>query len=316
MFEGTKILVTGGAGFIGSHLVEGLVARGAHVTSLDFNPTAGLGNLTGVIDQIETLEVDLVNTDLAALFARRFEAVFHLAGSAHVQSSVAAPQLDFQRNVVATLNLLEAIRTVSPHTSVVYTSSATVYAGGTQELIQEDSATLPRSPYGVSKLASERYVSLYGSLYGLRTGVGRLFTVFGPRLRKQIVFEIVSRLRKDGTILPILGDGTQIRDFSYVSDVVDALLLIAERGPMAGEAYNIASGEHTTIDTLARLIARTMGLSPTVVYSGAGYTGDTSHWFADLTRLRNLGYAPRMKLAEGIRTTVEWILQNEPIGQE
>jgi len=317
MFEGRNILVTGGAGFIGSHMVERLVDLGARVTSLDFNPGPGLGNLARVIDRIETLDVDLVNGDLAGVLAAGdYQAVFHLAGSAHVQSSVANPKLDFERNVVATLNLLEAVRTTSPRTALVYTSSATVFAGGGPELIHEDAATIPGSPYGVSKLASERYVNLYARLYGLKTAVGRLFTVFGPRLRKQIVYDIVGRLRRDGVTLPMLGDGAQVRDFSYVTDVVDALILIAERGPMAGEAYNIASGDFVTVDKLARMIAQAMGLAPTLAYSGAGYTGDTSHWFADISRLQALGYAPRVGLAEGLRETVDWIVQNETLDPE
>lgn len=312
MVEGRNILVTGGAGFIGSHLIERLVELGAHVTSADRLPRNGLRNLEKVIDRIAVAEFDLVTDDVEQFVADgSFDLVFHLAASAHVQSSVDDPKQDFERNALATLNLLEAIRRTSPQTALVYTSSAVVYRGGGLELIGEDDPTHPVSPYGVSKLAAERYVSVFAHLFEMRTAVARLFTVFGPRLRKQIVYEIIGRLRSDGEVLPMLGDGTQERDFSYVSDVVDALLLIAERGPMAGEAYNVASGEHVTVDTLARLIAGSMDLSPELAYSGAVYTGDTSHWFADLTRLKALGYAPSVGLEEGIRRTVEWILVNE-----
>lgn len=313
-FEGRNVLVTGGAGFIGSHLVERLVELGAKVTSADRQPRNGLRNLENVIGRITVAEIDLVSDDVEQFVGEgAFDVVFHLAASAHVQSSVDDPKQDFARNALATLNLLEAIRRASPAAALVYTSSAVVYRGGGSELIGEDDPTHPRSPYGVSKLAAERYVSVFAHLFGMRTAVARLFTVFGPRLRKQIVYEIVGRLRSDGKVLPMLGDGTQVRDFSFVSDVVDALLLIAERGPMTGEAYNVASGEHVTIDELARMIAEVMGLSPELAYSGAVYTGDTSHWFADLSRLKALGYAPAVGLAEGIRRTVEWILRNEPV---
>lgn len=309
MFEGRNILVTGGAGFIGSHLIERLVQSGANVTSADYEPIAGFDNLRSVIDRIATIDIDLVSGNLDALFQDgRFEFVFHLAGSAHVQSSVENPLRDFERNALSTLRLLDAIRTISPTTALIYTSSAVVYHGGGTEPFAEDDPTHPRSPYGVSKLTSDRYVSVFAQVYGLRTAVARLFTVYGPRLRKQIVWDIVGRLQQDGAVLPMLGDGAGLRDFSYIGDVVDALLLIAAKAPLKGEAYNVASGSTVTIDHLARLIAKTMSLSPTLDYSGAGYSGDTTHWFANTDRLRGLGYAPTTSLEDGIRKTVEWIV--------
>lgn len=315
MFEGRNILVTGGAGFIGSHLVERLVQLGANVTSADHKPVAGFANLKAVIDQIEAIDLDLVSGDLDGLLgAGRFDAVFHLAGSAHVQSSVENPLRDFERNALSSLRLLDAIRRASPSTALIYTSSAVVYQGGGSELISEDDPTHPRSPYGVSKLTSDRYVSVFAHVYGLKTAVARLFTVYGPRLRKQIVWDIVGRLRENAHVLPMLGDGQQMRDFSYVGDVVDALLLIASTGPLKGEAYNVASGSIVTIDHLARLIAGKMNLSPTLEYSGAGYTGDTTHWFADTSRLKALGYDASVTLEEGIARTVDWILREMPPG--
>ena len=308
MLDGRKILVTGGAGFIGSHLVERLVDLGAQVTSLDYQPPVGLQNLLSVLDQIDRIDLDLVAGDVEGLFRDSgYQLVFHLAGSAHVQSSVEDPQRDFERNALATLRLLEALRRTSPQTALIYASSAVVYRGGGSALISEDDPTAPGSPYGVSKLASERYVSVFSQLYGLRTGIARLFTVYGPRLRKQIIFDIVGRLTKDQVTLPMLGDGTQMRDFTYIADVVDALILMAQNAPLKGEAYNVASGEQVTVDALARMIGHAMGLSPTLVYSGEVYTGDTSHWFADISRLRALGYEQKVTLVEGIGRTVDWI---------
>lgn len=313
MFEGRNILVTGGAGFIGSHLVEKLVKLGASVTSADHQPISGLGNLHAVLDRVAMVDVDLATGDLGPLISNGgFEFVFHLAGSAHVQSSVENPLRDFARNALSTLRLLDAIRIGSPRTALIYTSSAVVYHGGGSELIKEDDPTHPRSPYGVSKLTSDRYTSVFAHVYGLRTAVARLFTVYGPRLRKQIIWDIVGRLRKNGEVLPMLGDGAQMRDFSYVGDVIEALLLIASKAPLAGEAYNVASGSIVTVDDIARLIARTMQLSPTLDYSGDGYTGDTTHWFADTARLRALGYEPQTPLEQGIEKTVDWILKETP----
>lgn len=306
-----NVLVTGGAGFIGSHLAEQLVEKGANVTTADYKPMAGLDNLAKIIDRIDTYDIDFVTGDICSLMAsKHFDVIFHLAGSAHVQSSVEDPQRDFARNALATVRLLDAVRTTSPSTAIIYTSSAVVYRGGGTELISEDAPTHPQSPYGVSKLASDRYVSVFAHVYGMQTAVARLFTVYGPRLRKQIVWDVVHRLLAQGHRLPMLGDAGHMRDCSYVDDIVQALLLIATKAPLCGEAYNLASGNIVTVEHLAKTIASAMNLSPVIEFAGAGYTGDTSHWFANTDRLRALGYAPRVTLEEGISRTVNWIVED------
>ncbi len=309
MFANRKVLVTGGAGFIGSHLVERLVAGGARVTIADIDANLALGNLHAVRDRITYSKLDLVVDDVSAFMAmEQYDVAFHLAASAHVATSVDNPRRDFERNAVATLNLMEAVRKVSPGTAVIYTSSAVVYRGGGSELIREDDPTVPGSPYGVSKLTAERYVNVYARMYGLKTAVLRLFSVFGPRLRKQIVYDLMCRLRDDPQTLVLRGTGKEMRDFSYVENVVDALLLVAQSAPMEGEAYNVASGEPIAIGALARLIATLMGLSPELRFSGDTTSGDTSHWFADTARLKSLGHVPVVGLAEGLKRTLEWSL--------
>ncbi len=312
MFDGRKILVTGGAGFIGSHLVERLVGLGAEVTTVDFNPRAGLRNLEAVLDRIEARNFDIASGDVADfLAAERFGLVFHLAASASVEGSIEDPWHDFERNAVVTLRLLEAMRKASPQTALLYVSSSAVYGGGGTDLIREDDPTVPGSPYGVSKLAAERYVNVFARVYGLAGAVLRFFSVFGPRLRKQLIYDIMRRLSENPDTLPLRGDGTQMRDLNYVFNVVDALLLVAERAPLKGEAYNVASGKHATVRQVATSIARLMGLSPQLLFSGEVPPGDTPHWFADTTRICALGYAPSVSLDDGLSRTVAWFLDSQ-----
>lgn len=302
-----KILVTGAAGFIGSHLVERLVGMHCRVTAADSPSSFALGNLRAVEPSISCRQLDLLTDDLEDLLGREhFEVIFHLAASAHVASSVDDPRHDFQRNALATLNLLEAVRRASPRTVLIYSSSVVVYEGGRPEAIHEDGPTVPRSPYGVSKLAAERYVNVYARLYGLKTAVLRLFSVFGPRLRKQVVYDLMTRLLENPRLLTIRGTGEEQRDFSFIDDVVDALLLVAERAPCEGEAYNVASSRPVSTAQLARSIATTMGLDPEFDFSGTIDAGDTPHWFADTSRLRALGHVPRVDLATGLERTWDW----------
>ena len=311
MTDGRKVLVTGGSGFVGSHLVERLVANGAAVTTLDRRPRNDLKNLASVLDKIEAVHLDLVSSKLDELIGdSKFDLIIHLAASTDFRGSVDDPKKDFEQNASATLNLLQAVRWTSPQTEIVHVSSALAYSGGGGGLIGEDAPMVPKSPYGISKLAAELYVSVFARLYGLRTVVGRPFAVFGPRLRKHVVYEIVARLLADGDSLEMRGDGTEVRDFTYVSDIVDGLLLLADRAPKTGEAYNVASGQYATIGELIGLIAGTMGLTPAIAYSGPEGGGATSQLKADIRKLGRLGYVPQVSLAEGVRSTVDWVLND------
>ena len=303
--ETGRVVVTGGAGFIGSHLVEELVRRGARVVVVDDMSSGRAANLTAVADRIETLTLDLARADARPALAGA-DAVFHLAGYADIPRSVKEPRLDFEKNAAATLNLLEAVRESAPQAKVLFASSAAVYGVGSARPLREDDPPAPAAPYGVSKLAAERYVDVYARLYGLRSASLRLFPVYGPRLRAHVVYDLMRKVRDDPGELRIEGDGTQVRDFVHVSGAVQAFLTVAERAPLGGEAYNVASGEPVTIRELAGLICERMEARPRFVYSGLVASGVSQQWAADLTRLRALGYQPPMSLAEGLRGTAEW----------
>ena len=304
-----RVVVTGGAGFIGSHLVEALVRRGADVTALDDLSSGRADNLAAVADRVELVKLDLARDDARPVLAGA-DAVFHLAGYADIPRSVKEPRLDFEKNALGTLNLLEAVREAAPSARVLFASSAAVYGVGSDRPLREDDPPAPAAPYGVSKLAAERYVDVYARLYGLRSASLRLFPVYGPRLRAHVVYDLMRKVRDDPSELRIEGDGTQVRDFVHVTGAVEAFLTVAERAPLGGEAYNVASGEPVTIRDLAGLICERMGKSPRFVYTGLVASGVSQRWSADLSRLRTLGYQAPLGLAEGLADTVRWFEQD------
>jgi UDP-glucose 4-epimerase len=305
--EGRSVLVTGGAGFVGSHLVEALVDRGARVTVVDDLSTGSEANLEAVAGQVDLEELDLAQNDLRPLLAqKRVEAVVHVAGNAYVPPSVEDPRDDFTRNVIGTFNLLEAVREAAPASRLVHTSSAAVYGETAGGVSREEDATLPVAPYGVSKLAAERYVAVYASVFGLWTANLRLFPVYGPRLRKQVVYDLMRKAHDNPDELFIYGDGTQVRDFNHVGNVVDAILLVLAEGRGEGEVYNVAADEPVAIRDLAAMICERLGVSPSFVYSGDVRAGEVQSWCGDHSRIAGLGYRPRIGLSEGLADTVAW----------
>ena len=165
---------------------------------------------------------------------------------------------------------------------------------------------MPISPYGVSKLAAERYVAVYCRLYGLTASSLRFSSVYGPRQTKQVVFDLMRRVLENPGRLEILGDGTQKRDFTFVEDIVQATLLVADKAPGAGEAYNVASGTTHTISQLAASVCRVCGAKPKIVYTGQLRPGDADKWVVDITALKKLGYRPKVTLQDGLRRVLEW----------
>ncbi len=301
-----RVLVTGGAGFIGSHLVEEFIRRGAQVTVVD-NLSAGRpSNLCDVQHRIDLRRADIVRDDLRPLLKEGdFTLICHAAANASVPDSVEKPRRDFEKNAVATINLLEAARETLPDARVIHTSSALVYGNARAIALKEEDPTVPLSPYAVSKLASEHYMTVYARLYGLRTAILRLFPVYGPRQRRQVVYDLMCKLAHNPDELQIEGDGTQERDFNHVANVVDAYITVAKGAKFDGEVYNVAAEETITIGALARMICREMGVTPRFEF-GEARAGDTARLIADTSRLKKLGFESRLGFAAGLTDTVNW----------
>lgn len=302
-----SVLITGGAGFIGSHLVEAMLHKGARVTVVDNFSNGFEENLAAVRDQIDFYEIDIRTPEFDAFLENHtFDAICHLAANAYVPPSVEDPTFDFNQNLVAPFRLLEFLRKSEQRPALVVMSSAAVYGNPVRIPIEETDPTVPISPYGVGKLALERYVSVFSQVYGIPAASLRLFSVFGPRQKKQIVYDFLVKLTATPEQLVIIGDGTQMRDLVYVEDVVQAIFTVLENGPLTGEAYNVASGSGSTTLDIGKAAAKAMSLNPEYAYTGSVRPGDADKWIAAIDDISALGYTPRYSLEDGIQQVYEW----------
>lgn len=303
----TRVLVTGGCGYVGARLVRVLVERGNDVVvwSRALPRSRSAEECPPAAVRIEA--VDLADAAaVRALPEERFDHVFHLAGNTDFMGSVEHPYDDFRDNVVATVNVLEFIRRCSPQSRLVFTSSAHVYGEGSDVPIAEAMRGEPVSPYGASKLCAEHYIRLYARTYGLRTAIARLFPLYGPGLRRYVVFDFIRKLAADPGVLSIDGDGSQVRDLNYIDNVIDALTVIAKSARFDGDVYNVASGTQVSIMDLSALIAAAMHVAPRLEFSRKLATGAVARWIPDVSAIKALGYRSRVSLKDGLARTVAW----------
>jgi UDP-glucose 4-epimerase len=306
--RGKDVLVTGGAGFIGSHLVNRLVELGARVTVLDDLSFGCRENVNPAADLREHDVADYlqVREDVAGK-----ELVFHLAASATTRESSMGwkdPLFDHRVNALGTLHLLRAVAELADRPRIVYASSAAVYGIPERLPVDESHATQPISPYGVSKLAGEKYCYAYWHEHALDVVTVRIFNTYGPRQTRYVMFDLLAKLRACPERLEVLGDGEQVRDYCYVSDTVDGLLIAAQKG-VAGSVLNLASGEPVVIRELVGRMLKTTGLdgATEVRYTGHTWRGDIPQLLGDSTKLRQLGFEPRVSLEEGLLRLNDWV---------
>ena len=305
----TRALVTGGAGFIGSHLVEGLLARGIAVRVLDNFATGKRDNITHLVDRIELIEGDVRNLTTVRTAMRQVDVVFHEAALPSVERSVKNPLESNEVNITGTLNVLLAARDTGV-ARVVFAASSAAY-GNTLVLPKEETMTPePLSPYAVSKLAGEQYAKIFQQLYGLSTVTLRYFNVFGPRQDPTtqyagVIAKFIS-CALEGKPFPVFGNGEQSRDFTYVSNVVDANLLAAQAPLDGAPLMNIAYGKRATLNQIIEMLNELTHQNLPAQYLPER-AGDVRHSHASLKRAQEiLGYAPQVDLLEGLRRTLEW----------
>jgi nucleoside-diphosphate-sugar epimerase len=304
------ILVTGGAGFIGSHLVRGLLDRGDTVRVLDNFSTGLAGNLSGLGNSLEVIEGDVRIPDCVEQAVRGVDTVFHHAAFISVPKSVLEPVSCFEINVQGTLILLEACRKAGVR-QVVLASSAAVY-GESQDLPLNEQAELRTlSPYAVSKQVNEICASLYTRVYGMPVVALRYFNVYGPRQSPNsdyaAAIPIFIRRILDGNAPVIFGDGHQRRDFVYVRDIVKANLLAAESPEAAGKVFNICNGRETSLLDLLEVLSEILPGSPPPQFAPPR-PGDIYRSLGDPTlAAQTLGFSAEVSLAEGLAETVAWM---------
>jgi nucleoside-diphosphate-sugar epimerase len=306
----SRALVTGVAGFIGSHLAERLLATGADVIGVDcftpyYDPAIKRSNLRGVLDhdRFRLAELDLSTDDLTAL--PEVDEVFHLAAQAGVRASWGSEfEVYTRHNLVATQRLLEHYR-LRPPRRVVYASSSSIYGDSERFPTAEGERPRPYSPYGVTKLAAEHLGLLYQRNFDLPVVALRFFTVYGPRQRPDMAFHRFIEAALAGRPLGVLGDGAQSRDFTFISDCVDGILRAKDHG-VAGKVYNLGSGSPHTVAGVLELLAEILG-GGLQMENLPSMPGDVRRTAADIDLARSeLGYEPRTPLAEGLAAQVEW----------
>ncbi len=303
-------LVTGAAGFIGSHLVERLLAAGARVTGVDaftayYDPAVKRANAAGALAdaRYRLLELDLATADLAGLPA--VDVVFHLAAQPGVRASWGSEFASYaHHNVLATQRLLERYRDAGLQ-RFVYASSSSVYGDAERYPTAEDALPRPFSPYGVTKLAGEHLVLLYGRNFGVPAVGLRYFTVYGPRQRPDMAFHRFCRALLRGEPISVYGDGSQSRDFTFVADAVEATFRAWERG--GGPAvYNVGGGSQVEVREAVAILERALGVRAQVRHEPLP-PGDPPRTRADATRLRAaLGIVPAVGIEEGLAAEAAW----------
>jgi len=303
------VLVTGGAGFIGSHIVEALVERGARVRVVDNLSTGYVRNLDAVNDKVDFFEGDLADESIARKVVEDVELIFHEAALPSVPRSVANPRETHRASVDATFNLLLAAKDRRVR-RVVYAASSSAYGDQPTSPKYESMRPEPLSPYAAAKLIAEYYCQVFTRSYGLETVCLRYFNVFGPRQDPSspysgVISQFIDRLLK-GQRPIIYGDGEQTRDFTYVRNAVEANMRAGESSRGIGEVINIANGEQVSINQLFHRVKQVLGRDDIEPEYQPARTGDILHSLADISRAREyLGWEPRIRLEEGLRLTVE-----------
>jgi UDP-glucose 4-epimerase len=311
-----RILVTGGAGFIGSHLCDRLLGRGAEVWCVDNLRLGRRRNIAqlAAAPAFHFHELDLLDrAALDALFdSAGFEAVFHLAANSDIAAGASDSRLDLDLNLLTTVAVIEAMRRHG--VKRLFFSSTSAVFGETNALLHEDFAPLePISFYGASKLAAEAYVSVFAHTFGGRAVILRFPNVVGERTTHGVIHDFLRRLEADATELKVLGDGSQTKPYLYVGDLVDAVLTAWDRAEGAYAVFHAAGIGTTSVREIAEIVVAAAGQPTTrIVYAGGdrGWPGDMPHFRYDIGRLQALGWSPQRHSTEAVRYAVQRMLAN------
>jgi len=314
------VLVTGGAGFIGSHLVDALMTSSAEVRVIDNLSSGTIDNIRCWLgnDSFEFIKGDLLNKNDLKRATEGCEIVFHLAANPEVKLGSSAPEIHFEQNVVATYRLLESLRSSERLDLFVFTSSSTVYGEASEIPTPEDYGPLkPISIYGASKIASEALISSYAYTYGFQAVICRLANIIGPRSRHGVIYDFINKLKNNPRKLEILGDGTQRKSYLYVEDFVSALSMILEKTRRKMEIFNIGSEDWVDVKTIAEIVTEEAGLKNVSFHftggvdGGRGWKGDVKYMLLSIEKLKSLGWKPKLNSFEAVKRTARTLLRKE-----
>jgi UDP-glucose 4-epimerase len=315
-----RIFISGGAGFIGSHLVDRLCREGKEVVVFD---NLSSGKLENIKQWLKKSNFTFVREDLlkpASILKPLLECetVFHLAANPEVRVGTADPKVHYEQNIAATFHLLEAVRKFGCIRNFVFTSSSTVYGDAEEIPTPEDYAPLkPISIYGASKLASEALITCYAYTYGFNAIIYRLANIIGPRAQHGVIYDFINKLSKNPKKLEILGDGTQRKSYLYIDDCVDAMLVGINHSHGRVEIYNVGSEDQVNVKEIADVICQEMGLRNVEYFytggvdGGRGWKGDVKVMLLSIEKIKSLGWKPKLNSRQAVERTVKAILHEK-----
>lgn len=310
--KGKKILITGGSGFLGSHLAEACFLEEAILYGVDIYPPFN----KNIWKAFST--VGLVSDESEELFKHNsFEIIFHLAGGASVSDSVQFPEKDFNTLLPITLRLIQLIKTYCPKTHLILFSSAAVYGNPDVIPVKETATLHPLSPYGIHKALVEEMVKYYSAYFNFRSSVLRIFSAFGEGLRKQLFWDVMCRYEKslkedkdEKMILSLFGTGHESRDFIHSKDVAKAAILVAISKKTDTDfcIFNVAGGEETSIKNAVKYLFSKAEINPFLTFTGTTRAGDPERWQADISKLKQLGFEAQIELKDSLSGYYNWFM--------
>lgn len=313
----SAVLVTGGAGFIGSHLVDALMPSEVDIVVFDNESSGDFKNLKPWVKSktLKCTHADLKDKNDIEKAAKNCASVFHFAANPEVRVGSVSPYVHYQQNIAATFNLLEALRKDGSIKTLVFTSSSTVYGDATEIPTPEDYTPLkPISVYGASKLACEALITAYAYTYGFEALIYRLANIVGSRSKYGVIGDFIQKLKKNPNELEILGDGTQNKSYLHVDDCVNAMLL-GLKSKSQVEFYNVGSEDQISVVQIAKIVLQQLELKNTKltftggVDGGRGWKGDVKNMLLDISKLKSLGWEPRHNSAEAVRKVTKQLLR-------
>jgi UDP-glucose 4-epimerase len=295
-----RILILGSEGFIGNHLVKALKVIGNDIYGCDLFERP-------FHEAYHYIKVSRLSPQWEEIFSTQvFDVCINAAGSGNVPYSMTHPLMDFEANTLDAIRILDAIKRLNGSCKYLHISSAAVYGNPPSLPVREDMGPTPLSPYGYHKWMSELACKEFYHLHNVKTAILRPFSVYGPGLRKQLIWDLYHKISK-GDDLTLFGTGDESRDFVYVEDLARAVKLILDQAPFDNTVYNIASGEETTIRAVSELFRKVIGTSCKISFNNQKREGDPANWRADISRIKELGFNPSFTFEEGLTKTHEWL---------
>ena len=309
------LLVTGGAGFIGSHVCERLLEEGHTVVAVDDLSLGDGSNVAGLaaLDSFTLVVADASDVSvMRELFTtQHFDGVYHFAANSDIARSHADPGIDFQNTLQTTYAVLEGMRQ-SETRRLVFASTSAIYGEAAGQLREDHGPLLPISHYGAAKLASEGFISSYGENYGIQSWMPRFPNVVGDRATHGAVYDFVRKLRKDNRRLEVLGNGEQVKPYLHVSDLLDAIFLAQEKLDAKVNYFNVAGSTRCTVKRMAEIVVEESGFQAEIVFTGGdrGWIGDVPSVEYDTAKIASLGWAPRLDSEAAVRASARWMFDH------